>query len=89
MTTHRLLEVEYRQGQEVVVRFRPCLLKGVPRSSIRHWRNANREFLLAIRSLLDGVIEQVTPPDPEEDEKRGHRRQRVEVKEVKEEEGST
>ncbi len=82
MTTRRLLEVEYSRGAGVVIRFRPRILRrGVPHDSLRHWRNANREFLLAIRSLLDGVIEQVAPPESERQERRGRRRQRVEVTE--------
>ena len=81
MATDRLLEVEYRRGEEVVVHFRPHLLKRVPGSSAGHLRNANREFLLAIRSLLDGAIERMAPADSEQQGKRGGRRQRVEVTE--------
>ena len=81
MTSRRLLEVEYRRGEEVVIHFRPHILRAVPHESLRHWRNANRELLLALRSLLDGAIERVTPPEPEEQERRGRRRQRVEVTE--------
>lgn len=85
MTTRRLLEVEYRQGEEVVVHFRPWLLTGVPRESLHHWRNANRELLLAFRSVLDGAIERLTPPESKAQAKRGGRRRRVEVTEENEE----
>lgn len=84
MTTHRLLEVEYRQGEEVVVHFRPWLLTGVPRASLHHWRNANRELLLAFRSVLDGAIEKMTPPEAERRGRRSGQRQRVEVTEEEE-----
>lgn len=77
MTTRRVLEVEYRRGEEVVVRFRPRLLSIVPSSSVRHWRNANREFLLAFRSLLDEVIDRMAPPESEEQGRRGRRRVEV------------
>ena len=81
MTSRRLLEVECRRGEEVVVHFRPCLLAGVPRASLRHWRNANREFLLAVRSLLDGIIERMEPADAEAQGRRARGRRRVEVTE--------
>ena len=81
MTTRRLLEVEYREGEEVVVRFRPHLLPGVPRDALRHWRKANRELLLAVRGLLDGAIERMEAVDSEERGRRGGRRKRVEVTE--------
>ena len=80
MTTDRLLEVEYRRGEEVVVRFRPNVLKGVPRSGTRSCRNATRELLLAFRSVLDGAIDKLTSPEAEGQGERGSRR-RVEVTE--------
>ncbi|MBI4201316.1 MAG: hypothetical protein HY531_03380 [Chloroflexi bacterium] len=83
MTTQRLLEVEYRKGDEIVVRLRPHLLKMVPQESLRHWRNSNRELLLAVRSLLDKAIERMEPGAPDAQGRRGRRRQRVEVKEEK------
>ncbi|MEE8442296.1 MAG: hypothetical protein V3S37_00985, partial [Dehalococcoidia bacterium] len=66
MTTRRLLEVEYRRGEEVVVRFRPHLLRGIPRSGAHHGRNATRELLLAFRKVLDGAIDRLVPPEAEE-----------------------
>ena len=81
MTTRRLLEVEYRRGEEVVVRFRPGALKGVPRTSARHCRSATRELLLAFRSVLDGAIERLTSPETQEQGRRARGRRRVEVTE--------
>lgn len=83
MTVRRLLEVEYSREEGVVVHLRPGLRQAFPQESLRHWRSANREFLLALRSLLDGAIERWGPADSEEEEKRGRRRHRVEVKEEK------
>ena len=81
MTTRRLLEVEYRRGEEVVVHFRPNVLKGVPRTSAHHCRSATREILLSFRSVLDGVIERLTPPEAQEQGRRTRGRRRVEVTE--------
>ena len=81
MTTRRLLEVECNEEDELVVHFRPRLFKVFPDESVRHWRRANLELLLAAKSILDGVIKGMTPSDSDEQGRRGRRRQRVEVKE--------
>ena len=81
MTRHRLLEIEYEEGKEVILHFRPFGLKGARSASRSHLRNANREFLMAVRSFLDGAIEQL---EPKGEEGRGSRRKRVRVTEEKE-----
>lgn len=80
MSTSRMVDVEYSRGEGLVIHFRPGMMRLVPRESVRHWRNANREYLLAMRSLLDAVIERTATSEPEEKQRRGRRR-RIEVKE--------
>ena len=81
MTKHRVLEVEYNdadEGKEVVLHFRPYALRKSPRIGAGHLRSANREVLLAVRSLLDEAIEWMAPAKSE-----GPKRQRVKVTEPK------
>ncbi|MBI2172179.1 MAG: hypothetical protein HYU30_09240 [Chloroflexi bacterium] len=71
MTTKRsrLLEVDYDREDGVVIHVRPRALRLFPRESARHWRSANKEMLLAFRSLLDSVIERVDPEGDGQDAK--------------------
>ena len=79
MSTRRLVEVDYSRDEGVVIHVRPRAMRLVPREGMQHLRNANRECLLAMRTLLDAVIERTAPS--EEKEKQGPRRRRIEVKE--------
>ncbi len=80
MTRHRLLEVEYSEGKEIIVHFLPFSLADAQSPTLNHMRNANKEFLLAIRSLLDRAIERM---EPEGEEGPTPKRQRVKVTEEK------
>ncbi|MEK7778167.1 MAG: hypothetical protein AAB303_06035 [Chloroflexota bacterium] len=83
MSARRLLEVEYSRDEGMVVHVRPRMMRLVPHEARIHWRNAGREYLLAMRSLLDAAIEGMPSEEPGEPGRAGRRRQRVEVKEEK------
>ncbi len=76
MTGRRLLEVQYKPGEELVFRFNTQRLGILPETTRGHLRNANKEFLLALRSVIDRSIERM-----EHGAERGRRRQRVHVEE--------
>ena len=58
MSAKRLLEIQYKPGEEVVFRFNTQRVRLLPESTRGHLRNANKEFLLALRTVLDRSIEQ-------------------------------
>ena len=76
MSAKRLLEIQYKPGEEVVFRFNTQRVRLLPESTRGHLRNANKEFLLALRTVLDRSIERM---EGEEGEKaaRPRGRQRV------------
>ena len=55
----RILEVEHRPGEEVVLRFRAPKVSVLPDQTREHIRVVQKETLLALRSLLDRAIERV------------------------------
>lgn len=81
MSARRLLEVEYSRDEGMVIHVRPSMIRLVPPEARRHWRNAGREYLLSMRSLLDAMIERIPAEEPAEPGKTGRRRQRIEVEE--------
>ena len=70
-----IFEVEHRPGEEVVFRFRPPKLKGLSQESQNHIRAAQKEFLLALRSLIDSAVEAV-----EKSEKPAEKGKRTKIK---------
>ena len=68
-------ECHYTPGEELVIRLRSPLLNLFPTEVRSHILEARKETLLAIRSLLDAVIERV-----EEKEKGPRRRRRTQIK---------
>lgn len=74
----RFFDVSVTPDKEVVLRFRPGRLRVVPKKSREHIRNASKELLLALRTVLDKAIELV-----EEEKAPQGRRTRIEVKESK------
>ena len=54
-----IFEVEYRPGEEVVLRFKSPRLRGLPDSTRRHLLAGGREALLALRDILDRAIERM------------------------------
>jgi hypothetical protein len=66
----RVFEVEYHPGEEVVLRFKAPLLSVVPEATRGHFRTAHKEALLALRSLLDKVIERAEEAEKTKAKKR-------------------
>ncbi len=54
--TDKILECEYRPGEEFVLRFRPPKLQMMSEPTREHLRAARREMLLAVRSIIDEAI---------------------------------
>ena len=69
-----IFEVEYRPGEEVVLRFKSARLRGLPDSTRRHLLAGGREALLALRTMLDSAIERA------EKAEKTPRRKRTKVK---------
>jgi hypothetical protein len=53
----KVFEIEYRPGEEVVLRFKAPILSVMPEATKGHFRTAHKEALLALRSLIDKAIE--------------------------------
>ena len=69
-----IFEVEHHPGEEVVLRIRSPKLWGLPDSTREHILAAQKETLLALRTLLDRVIERAEKPQE------GKRRKRTKIK---------
>jgi hypothetical protein len=67
-------EYEYRPGDELVLRFRRPVLDLIPCEARDHLLTAQKEFLLALRSLVDAAISRM------EDHERGESIRRTEIK---------
>ena len=80
MTGRRLLEVQYKPGEELVFRFNTQRLGILSEATRGHLRNANKEFLLALRSVIDRSIDRMEH-EQEKGSARGRQRQRVVVEE--------
>ncbi len=52
-----IFEVEHRPGEELVLRFKSPRFYGLSDSTKQHMLAAQKEILLALRSMLDGAIE--------------------------------
>jgi hypothetical protein len=65
-----IFEVEYRPGEEVVLRFKPSGALGLSKATRQHLRTAQKETLLALRAILDGVIERTAESAKEPAKKR-------------------
>lgn len=55
----RLVEVEYKPDEGLVLRFKPPRFRTIPESARGHIARAHKEVLLALRSSLDDAIEMV------------------------------
>lgn len=73
----KLFECEYEPGEGVVLRIKPFKAKILPASVKSHVRAARKEILLALRSLLDEVIEHVERTEKKE---AGKGKTKIEVK---------
>jgi hypothetical protein len=67
-------EYEYRPGDELVLRFRRPVIDLIPCEARDHLLTAQKEFLLALRSLVDAAISRM------EDHERGESIRRTEIK---------
>ncbi len=54
--TQRLFDVSYNREEGFVMKLNPSGFSLVPEPTRGHLRNANKEMLLAIRSVLDQMI---------------------------------
>ena len=70
-----IFEVEYHPGEEVVLRFKPPKVRGLPDSTRQHLLVARKEMLLALRSMLDRAIEKTE----ESGETKGRKRSKIKV----------
>ena len=70
-----IFEVEHRPGEEVVLRLKSPKFRGLPDSTRQHLLIAQKEILLALRSMLDKAIEKAE----ESKEAKGRKRTKIEV----------
>jgi len=69
----RMFNCEYKQGEELVLRFRPPRLRLLPSDVRNHWLGAQKEMLLGMRGLVDAAIALV-------EEREGSQSRRQEIK---------
>jgi len=67
-------EYEYRPGDELVLRFRRPVIDFIPCEARDHLLAAQKEFLLALRALVDTAISRM------EEHERGETIRRTEIK---------
>ena len=67
-------EYEYRPGDELVLRFRRPVIDLIPCEARDHLMTAQKEFLLALRSLVDAALSRL------EESERGETFRRTEIK---------
>ncbi len=72
----RFFEVRYGKEGDLTVTVRPRRLKLLSSKAADHLRQANKEFLLAMREALDWCIERMEPQQTQRQERR-----RIEVQE--------
>ena len=66
----RILEVEHKPGEEVVIRIRTAEFPPVPPQTRSHFRAAQKEGLLTLRSLIDVAIERMDKAESSKEKKR-------------------
>ena len=52
----RLFQVDYSDEEGFTVRFHPMKFRLLPKEAREHFRTANREALLAFRSMIDSYV---------------------------------
>jgi len=70
----RPFEYEYRPGEELVLRFRRPVIDCIPSEARDHLMAAQKEFLLALRSLVEAALSHL------EEHERGETSRRTEIK---------
>ena len=71
----RISEISYSRENGLTLRLKPSGFNLIPEDTSGHLRLANKELLLALRSVIDHTIEQVDRPEP-----KPRRARKVEVK---------
>jgi hypothetical protein len=69
------IQWEQSPDEEFVLRIKPPKGKIIPDEAVSHMKAANKEMLLALRSLIDAAIEK----QEEAEKKKGKRRTKIEV----------
>ena len=59
----RTFKLDFGSMGEVTVRINPEAVAGIPNETLVHLREANRQGLLALRSVLDHLIERLETKD--------------------------
>jgi len=77
----RLLEIDCNRDDGLTIRLKPRTLRLLPESTRGHLRAANKELLLALRSVIDSAIEYT---EQREQRARPHRRIQVTVGDIPE-----
>lgn len=65
-----IFEIEHRPGEEIVFRFKSPSISIMPEATRSHFRTAEKEVLLALRSLLDKAIERAEEAEKPKTKKR-------------------
>ena len=65
-----IFEIEYHPGKEVILRFKAPMLGGLPDATRQHLLASGKELLLALRGILDSVIEYTEKPEKTKESKR-------------------
>jgi len=60
----RLTELNYSRKDGLTLRFQPMGCTLLPEETRGHLRAANKELLLALRSIIDHTIERMDRPQP-------------------------
>ena len=81
----KTFRLDFGPAGEVTFRINPDEVRGIPRETVHHLREANRHALLALRSFLDRVIERMEPKEGQESS--GPIRIEVEVEEEESRQG--
>ena len=73
--TDTILKVEHHPGEEVVLHFKSPKFRMLPDTTRGHLLVAQKEILLALRSMLDSAIERTE----ESGKTKGRKRTKIEV----------
>ena len=57
----RVVEINYSQSEGLTLRFKPASLSLVPEPAKEHFKAANKELLMALRSFVDQAIDTMEP----------------------------
>ena len=69
----RVVDFDYSKDEGFVIRIRPDRLRVAPKETRQHLFRASKEFLLALRSLVDSAIERIEAEEQREETRRPRR----------------